>query len=318
MKLLYRVFSLILSLAILYFLLRQIAFQDIQLVLKNIQLEFLLAALGTYLLLSIFRTLRFSLLLNGKIGFWKAANITLAHNFINSLLPARTGELSYVYYVRRSGLVGLGSNLASLFLSRIFDFLLVIILMLLSLAFLAGSILDLQRLVMLGVIGLALILALILSIIFWETKIIWFFQFIFSLFRINRLPIGEKILIKLREAVAAMGQLRERRLFLKSAGWTLLIWLLIFFRTLLIAWGFGLEINFWQAIFIGGLPTLASIIPFYAIGNFGIFEGSTVLAMVLLGFSSDLSISFSLLSHVAAILIAAIPGVFSYLILARK
>ncbi len=318
----YQVISIILSLLILYFLVVQIDFRDVSGVLTKVKPGFLIAAFASYFFLNWARSHRFFHLLQKKISFRELFQISLAHNFINSILPARTGELSYIYYTRKTGKVGVAGGLASLFSARVLDTLSVIILMLFSLIFISSSIADANEVLYLTIAGLAVVLALIIFIIFGGSKISKILNAIFLFFsaggKFDRFPIGKKILLKFDEALVLIAQLKTAYLFWSVFATSILIWLLIFLRVWLIALGFGLEINFWQAIFIGGLPTLVSIIPFYTFGNFGIFEGSTTLALVLLGFDKESAISFSFILHLTGILIAALPGLWSYIVLLYK
>lgn len=318
MRKFYKVLSLIISLIVAYFLLRQISFGDIQAVLASIKLEFLFAAAFLYLGMNFGRVYRFYFLLQKKINFSKLFNIGLAHALISGIMPARMGEFSYIYYIRKSGKVDMGSNMASLFVSRVFDTLAVIILMLLSLIFISQEVTNLGQVVVLSLIGLILVLILFTAFIIWQSKIIWLISFIFSLLRLSNVSWGNKILLKLQEAIIAVSQVRQPRLFLQTAGFTALIWLLNSLQFLAIALGFGLEMNFWQAVFIGGLPALASIVPFYTVGNVGLYEGSAVLGLVLLGFSKGVAIGFSFILHATQILITLIPGIISYVILSKK
>jgi uncharacterized protein (TIRG00374 family) len=317
LKKIYKISSLILTLVILYFLIIQIKPGDIWTVLTKVRWEFLIAAFISYLALNRLRACRFYLLLRKKIGFAEMNDISYAHNFINNILPSRIGEASYLYYVRKSGRVGLGNNLASLFWARILDTLMVIVLTLISLIFIAASVAYFKQAFFLTLAGLAVTAGLFLLFIFGERQIRWLLNGFFALFKLNHSVLGNKILLKFQEAASFAVQMRERRLLASTLFLTVLIWLMIFFRVWLIAQGFGLEFNFWQAIFVGGLPALASIAPFYTIGNFGIFEGSAALGLVILGFNKELAISFSFILHASGILMAALPGLKSYFKLSK-
>lgn len=314
----YQIISVIFSLLIVYFLVAQINFQDVLGVLAKVRPDFLIAAFASYFFLNWGRAYRFWILLEKKIGFWELSRISLSHNLINSILPARTGELSYIYYTRKSGKVSVAGGLASLFSARILDTLAVIILMLLSLIFIFSKISNAQEVLYLTIAGFVVILALIIFFIFGGSRIVKILNRLFLFFKLGRFPIGQKIMIKLEEAFALIAQLKNASLFWPVFAVTMLIWLLIFLRVWFIALGFGLGIGFWQSVFVGGLPTLVSIVPFYTIGNFGIFEGSSALAMALLGFEKELAISFSFVLHLVGILIAALPGLWSYVVLLYK
>jgi len=318
MKRVYKILSFIFAAAILYILLIQIDYLDVLTVLRQVKLSYLFAAFGVYLLLGLVRGIRFRFLLQGKIDFLAILKIVFIHGLMINAMPSRTGELSYIYLVRKNSPIGLGSNLASLFVARIFDTLIVVFLMLLSLILAASSFINISQLLPLALIAFVLAVAVFLLFIFWETKVIWLLTLLFSLLRLNRFALGNKVLTKIQEAISSVAQVRQRRVFLTTTLLTFLVWFINFFIIWMTALGFGLNINFWQAIFIGALTTLASIIPFYTIGNFGIFEGSATLALLALGFSSAVAISFSFVVHLIGIAITIVPGIVAYVFLKNK
>ena len=90
--------SFIVSLLIVYFLLREIGVEDIKILLAYIKIPLLAAAFFMYLAASGGKAHRFYFLLGKKISFAKLVNITFAYASITTILPARTGEFSYLYY----------------------------------------------------------------------------------------------------------------------------------------------------------------------------------------------------------------------------
>ena len=233
----------------------------------------------------------------------------------NNILPARTGELTYLHYIRKTGKIGMGDNLASLFVARVFDTLAVIGLMLLSLLFIAQSVSNIQQIIILSLAGLVLAALILLAVIFWSSRIIWLIEVIFTFLKLTKFSWGGHVFEKIQEAILSVAKINQRSLFIHTKISTIFIWFFNALIFLLIAKGFGLSLDFWQAMFLGGLPALASIVPFYTIGNFGLFEGSTTLGLLLLGVGKGIAISFGFILHITLIIIAIIPGVISYFIL---
>ncbi|MDO8584887.1 MAG: lysylphosphatidylglycerol synthase transmembrane domain-containing protein [bacterium] len=318
MKKYYRIITVSLSLLLLWFLLAQMSFGDIMTLARNIRLPYLLAAFAMYGVVNAFRAARFWDLVARRIPLRRMIAITFAHAFVNSVAPARMGEFSYVYYVQRTGKVGLGVNVASLFISRAFDMLLTVAAMLVSVVFVARGLQNAQQLVFLSAAGFIVLLAVFFLFFFWETKVLWAINGLFELLRLKRYAFGSRMLEKVREIISTIAAGREPRLFARTFMWTMLVWAAIYFMLWFIALGLGLAIGFWQSVFMASLPTLASTLPFYTIGNFGLFEGAKTLALTLLGFGRELAISFSFLSHIAEIVMFAIPGIPAYLFLAVK
>ncbi len=137
MKKYYRIITVLLSLLLLYILVRQINLADIKTLLQHIRLPYLWAAFGMYAVVNAFRAYRFWDLTGRQIKFVDMYTLTFAHAFVNSVAPARMGEFAYVYYVKKLNRVSLGTNIASLFIARVFDLLVAIAFMLISIFFVA-------------------------------------------------------------------------------------------------------------------------------------------------------------------------------------
>ncbi len=314
----YKQISALGTLAILYILVTQINFADVVLVANKVRGEYLLAAFMAYIGLNFARTYRFYRLLKSQVNFWKVFVISFSHAFINSVMPARTGELAYIYYIKREPTIGFGNNVASLFISRAFDTLVVVLCTLIAVPFILSAIVDKTQVILATFTGGALIVAVFAFFIFWETKVIWLIDFMFGILQLKKFDVGNKVLEKIKEALGAIRDVREPRLFLDTLLSSFGVWVCVYLMAWFVALGFGISISFWGTVFMTGLPALANILPFYTVGNFGIFEGSKSLALVLMGFSKELAISFSFVSHVAEISLFLLPGIISYLILARK
>jgi uncharacterized protein (TIRG00374 family) len=314
----YKYISALGTLAILYILVTQINFADVTLVINKVRFEYLLAAFVAYLFLNLARTYRFYKLLHCQVNFWRLFIISFSHAFINSVMPARTGELAYIFYIKKEPVVTFGNNVASLFISRAFDTLVVVLFTLLAMPFILGAVVDQAQVALAVFGGGALIVAVFAFFIFWETKVIWITDFIFGILQLKKFSVGNKVLEKIKKALGAIKDVRELRLFIDTLLSSVGVWLSVYLMAWFVALGFGIQISFWGAVFMTGLPALANILPFYTVGNFGIFEGSKSLALVLMGFSKELAISFSFVSHVAEISLFLLPGIISYLILARN
>ncbi len=80
-----------------------------------------------------FRAIRFRIILNKKeVRNYDLFTIVAVSNLINNILPARTGELSYIYLLKKLFKVPLKHGTASLVVVRIFDVISISLLLLLS------------------------------------------------------------------------------------------------------------------------------------------------------------------------------------------
>ncbi|MEM2175657.1 MAG: lysylphosphatidylglycerol synthase transmembrane domain-containing protein, partial [Candidatus Micrarchaeia archaeon] len=131
------ILSILLAGLILPFLLSQI---DINLFFETLNIInpiYILFAFLSYFSTYLLRTWRFCILTNKEIKFLDMLKIVCIHNMFNNLLPARTGELSFIYLLRKFHKKDLEEGFAILLAARVFDGLSILFLFLIS-AFLVG------------------------------------------------------------------------------------------------------------------------------------------------------------------------------------
>ncbi len=82
------------------FLLSQIDPRAIWSTLRSVNPVFILIGFILYVLIFILRAIRLNIILEGKVSVRNLLKILFVHNFFNNLLPARIGELSYIYFLK--------------------------------------------------------------------------------------------------------------------------------------------------------------------------------------------------------------------------
>jgi len=120
--------ALFLTIILVALLLTQVSSDTIISIISHINPVYLLAGFMLYASSYFFRAWRFHLLLNREVSIKDLFNIVCVHNATNNLLPARTGELSYIYLLKKINNKTVGDGIATLVVSRIFDFIALIIL----------------------------------------------------------------------------------------------------------------------------------------------------------------------------------------------
>ncbi|MCP4423979.1 MAG: flippase-like domain-containing protein, partial [Chloroflexi bacterium] len=162
-----RLLSYVGTATIIWLLLRQVQLQTIWQMLTEIDIRWLLAGLGWYLLTNIFRSYRFGTLINGVKKPLRLLPEMIALSFMNNVLPARSGELSFPYLMQRRHNIPVGDSLTFLLIARIFDLLSVTTLFVVF-AFLERSQLEpMAGQVMVGVSLLVLPVLFILAALPW-------------------------------------------------------------------------------------------------------------------------------------------------------
>ena len=131
--------GLLVSLALVFYLVRYIDFEHFMEISTNIPVAVFAAVLSLYILLNYIRSIRFSILIGfGRLSLKRLFPITLYYNFIARSLPLYTGELSYIVLFKKYSDQPVSYGFPSLIGAHIFELLFVVFGCLLGLIGLKG------------------------------------------------------------------------------------------------------------------------------------------------------------------------------------
>jgi len=304
------IISLLLSVILIIILLIPINIKDLVRVIKNLDFVWLLLAFLFYILLYIFRTLRFKLLLENKIKFWRIFDIVCLHNLLINILPLRSGELSYLYLIKKTGRIKAGQNISSLIVARFFDFLAIIILVFISLCFVCQSISQriLINVLLVGAFIFFLLVILSILVLFKTAIIKKLTDYLIERTFLRKLKIMKFLRQKTEEVLEAIQVLKSKKIFSFLFFGSLSIWLLFYLVDFLLLKGLGLDIGFWSVVFAASFVILVAISPIQGIAGFGTTEAGWVVGLVILGFSKETAIVSGFALHLLGLFLTIIMG----------
>jgi len=111
----------VLALVLLAALLLQVSPTQILVTLAGAAPSWLLLSLGLFVLADVLRALRFTVLLTVPIPARRLFPVVIVQGLANVILPARLGEVSYLYLLRSRDRVPVADSLSSLVLARLAD-----------------------------------------------------------------------------------------------------------------------------------------------------------------------------------------------------
>ena len=155
--------------------------------------QWLAAACGLYALSNFCKSIRYSVMMRrAGVSQKTMFAITSYQNFFNQILPARTGELTLIYYLKKAGNSSVSKGLHVLIVTRIYDLIIVAVFFLASAVMFWGSRVNTGLLVL----GCAALAASIASLFFLK----WIVRFGYAAFvwcaarlRLSRLALYRKI-----------------------------------------------------------------------------------------------------------------------------
>ena len=297
------ILGVVISVALLWWTLRGESFGEIWAVLRQSNLPLFLLSAAVATATFPMRAWRWRYILEptaGTISFgplWRATAIGM---MVNNVSPARAGELARAYVLsRETGRIRFTASLASLVVDRVFDTLVVLVLLLVVVSlpqFPSGATVagwSMSRLLVVGAaVALAALTVLVLAALYPD-----------RLARLWERALGRRaprVMARGRDILlsfgAGLGVLRDVRRSAIVFGWALAQWLVngasfwIAFRAV------DIDAPFSAALFLQSLIAAAVAAP-SAPGFFGVFEASTKVALSVYGIDDTLAVSYALGYH---------------------
>lgn len=227
--------------------------------------------------------MRFNWLTKGRAGFLNALKASVFCLGINNIFPAKLGEVAKAFYLRRKTCIPLGQGLGLIFWERFADLNSLLILGLLTAAFMK----SLEFLAPLAVVVACLwatVIALKLSPKCRDLLL--------------RLVPGQRLKLLASEALLQLHEPKGAGFYLSLAGYSILFWgMSISVSFLVVFWVAQVDLTYAQALTLFVVATLGFATP-SSPGALGVVEAAFVLAMSWFGVGKGEALAVALLFRV--------------------
>src|SRR5688572_15635037 len=311
--------GVVISVALLWWTLRGESFTEIWAVLRESNLALFVLSAGVATLTFPIRAWRWRYILEPTAGtlpygpLWRATAIGM---MVNNVSPARAGELARAYVLtHETGRVPFTASLASLVVDRVFDAVVVLLLLLLVV-----SLPGFPSTAMVGDVSLDRVLLVFASLSVGAL----FFLFFLARFPDRMVAIWDRMFENrapklkargrgiLQSFAAGLGVLRDPRRSLIVFTWALAQWLVNGASFWIAFAAVGIEASYSAALFLQSILAIAVAAP-SAPGFFGLFEAGTKVALGVYGIDATLAVSYALGYHLLSFLPITLLG-FWYLV----
>lgn len=240
---------------------------------------------------------------------WRATAIGM---MANNLLPARAGEIVRAFVLSRETPVPFSAGIASLVVDRVFDGVVVILLMVLAM-FAAAFPSDIEiagvpasNYAGTGVVALVLVGAALYAIVFFPDRLLSFYEML-----VRRLAprFEERGRVMLRSFADGLGVLRHPGRFAIVFFWALVLWLTQAASFWIMFKAMGITAPFSAALFIQGLIVFGVAVPSTP-GFFGPFEYAAVAGLKLYGVDENLAAAWAIGFHVLSLIPITVIGLY--------
>lgn len=296
---------------IVWLLLRQIRLQTLGQMLLKADGQWLLAGFGFYLLTSVFRCYRFSVLWD-ETGFFAPLRLLpemIALSFFNNVLPARGGEFAFPYLMQRRHNIPVGASVSILLILRILDFLTVATLYLFFVWLERRALAATAELAIWSVAGLLALALPLLAGLPWLGR----YGMLAAAWALRRLRLadrraGQWLLTTGEKMVTTMARIHGWRIYLRVFFWSLLGWLSTYawFAAFLAA--VGLPTRYPLVIAGATFATLSKAVPFLTISGVGMHEAGWALGFHLVGMDVETAVASGFAVNLLTLLCSLLLG----------
>jgi uncharacterized protein (TIRG00374 family) len=303
-----KIAAVAITIALVAILLSQIQIADVVTTLASINPLYLIVGFVLYVCSYFFRALRFHILLNREVKLRDLFNIVCVHNMVNNILPARTGELSYIYLLKKLHNKTTGDGIATLFVARVFDFVAISLLFFISVMCIK-DLPDVIDNVISTVIGfLALMILILIVFVYFRERFMQIAKKNIKISDIKRFSVIRFFLRKAEETVNSFEMVKSKKVVSCSFLISIAIWCSLYFMIYILLNEMGVNLNIWLVILGSTFSLVSTILPIQGIGGFGTFEGGWVIAFMVLGLSKQMAISTGFSMHIIGFIITSILG----------
>ena len=316
-QLLWRLVSVLVTVGLLFFLIRTLGGVDFGELLRRISASNLLAALFAYLALNVFRAIRFYILLDkGDTPLRILLPITFYHNGLVRVLPFKLGELSYIVLLRSRLNYSMEEGVSSLFGARILELLIIVLVFASGILFSGGQFAQRDSLML----TIAVIFIISAVGLYFAGELIRFllgiFQRILAVFIQRKIRWIAVIQSKLLELAGEFDRIRHPRLFVSALFVSCFTYTSSFMTNYILLRAVGVDVELPIMVAMISFGMFGAALPFPSVGGFGVVEGVWVLALTqFAAYPGPEAIAIGFILHGFQIIAAVLYGLVGYLLI---
>lgn len=302
------ILGILLSLATILFVLSKLDWKAVGETLAGTNWFWLGLALCVYLLNYLFRAFRLQMINDIRgVPILELLALNGLYGMYNYLLPAKSGEMSYIILLNRRLKLSLADSTASLLVARYLDFASIALFLPFVLVYYKDKLPVWLFYASLAFCGLALLLTIGLYLFIRPRSDQS--QNGFNPLRVRWLSKINKVILDLQNGLV---EIYQRRQHVKLLLVTIAIWFCINTNFYLITLSLGYQLSYFQVIVITIIMIPMTLLPFQGFANLGTHEIGWVVAFSIFGQTEDVALKIAFSSHVILLFFVIFLGVCSF------
>ncbi|MDD3777643.1 MAG: lysylphosphatidylglycerol synthase transmembrane domain-containing protein [Actinomycetota bacterium] len=245
-------------------------------------------------------------------------------NAFNMVLPARTGELSYVYVLKRKFKYPVEVGVSTLAVALVFDMVIVFSLIIISIIIVGINRYSVSSTTV--ILVAAALLAVSLLILFFLSKIIGLvitlLKWVFTRTHWERVKFIDYIFRKLvginKNIEIIQGRKIYTKVYISSVAIRLVKFSIYYFmiHSLMKPMGYGFgQLNYWVIFLATAAAEISAVLPTHALAGLGTYEFAFVSVLTMLGFQENIAIIVGFNYHIINLVFTVMVGILSIIII---
>jgi len=297
------IISAILSVALLAYLLLNLDWEILRVAFSDIHWGWLALALLAYLLNIFLRALRFTNLIYSRPVKWlELIPVSALHNILMYLMPAKTGDVTYIFIAKDRLDLSLTEGTATLFAARFYDFAVVAFFLLILLPISKDEIPDWIFLPAIIFCGLILLGTL---------GILAFLKFSKpnpTVTQTQKRPFLQKAFAAWNKFIIGLREIQSHGAHGKVALITAGIWLCVYSNFYFATRSMGLPVAFYHIAIISMVMIPLTLLPMQGFANIGTHEVGWTSVLVAFNYPYKTALAIAAGSHFVLLLSVLISG----------
>jgi hypothetical protein len=229
------------------------------------------------------------------------------------VLPSKLGELSYPYFLNKISGMNVTEGLASLIVSRVYDFFIIMmILLFMTIGFQGLFKVDPFVLILL----ITFLIGFIIFAFFYMSSFLSWFSNILGKISNWTGSRNVRFVLWIQRKMSEMAEdfyaIKARKTYFPVSLTSLVSWVMIFLTFYAYMKGFGIEISFTKMILGSTVGVMANALPISAIGNWGTLEAGWAAGFIMVGLSKEKAIATGFGVHIIIFIVCVIISFFCW------
>lgn len=298
------IISGILSLILLVYLLLNLDWTILKAAFSDLRWGWLGLALAAYIVNIFLRALRFSnLIYTRKVSWLDIVPVSALHNILMYLLPAKTGDVTYVFLAKERLNLSLPEGTATLLAARFYDFSVVALFLAILLPFTRDEMPS-------WIYQASLVYCLIVLV--GALGILLFIRFSPPGSEETEIPEKKNLFIRLRQAwnkfIAGLREIQAHGAHLRTALITALIWLCVYTNFYAATLSMGLPVTFYHIVLISLVMIPLTLLPLQGFANIGTHEIGWTSVLVAFQYPYETALAIAAGSHFVLLISVLVSG----------